>query len=275
MSQPLARGLAVVSSVYEWDPDAAAYLNAGNQIDYAATGLYLEDSIARAINEYHFQIPKITPAPIAATQWEAELAGTSINMSGWRTLAAALLPLHPSMPTPTNVNFVQGDYDRVTGVKGDGTTKRLSLNLAANLLPQLDRSHGLWITEPHPRDGQRGYMASDFGPTSADSIITDVSINRWRCLADGTDSTATPLTDFAGVERHDAEGFTRRSNGSNRTIVGAAGTPSATAMGVFGRVTSPESSSRLAFVWHGRAIDLAAMDASLTAYMAALAAALS
>jgi hypothetical protein len=60
-------------------------------------------------------------------------SGTAIKAScilaGARTLAGALVPLAGA--APTNVGpFVSGDYNRKTGLVGDGSTKYLNSNRA-------------------------------------------------------------------------------------------------------------------------------------------------
>jgi hypothetical protein len=49
-------------------------------------------------------------------------------MAGARTLSGALTPIAADMPAPTNYNFVSGDYDRKTGLVGDGLSKYLNTN---------------------------------------------------------------------------------------------------------------------------------------------------
>jgi hypothetical protein len=53
-------------------------------------------------------------------------------LAGWNGLTGALVPLKGT--APTNFNFVSGDYNRQTGLVGNGTTKHLNSNfLASNL----------------------------------------------------------------------------------------------------------------------------------------------
>lgn len=51
-------------------------------------------------------------------------------MAGARTLSGALVPLRGA--APTNFNFVSADYNRKTGLIGNGTTKYLDSNLAGS-----------------------------------------------------------------------------------------------------------------------------------------------
>lgn len=261
-----------ITDVYEWDEDAKVYLNTGDAIDYAATGLNLEDAVARAMNEWLFIAAKQPgTAPIAANAWEALKAGTALNMSGWRTLEAALLPLHASMPTPTNVNFVQGDYDRVTGL-ASSSGKYLPLSLAQNALPQDDFSLWGWITSG------TGTLIGFEGAftTGSSQIAMDAGFVRWRSRTGGDSSaTATTATSgFIGHSRNSGSEVKIRAGGI--TTMAAANSDGASSSDLQGfRVAAQVPLvGRAPFLSVSRAIDLAAMDASLTAYMAALTAAL-
>lgn len=64
--------------------------------------------------------------------WSAIKA--SCILAGARTLSGALVPLVGT--APTNFNFVSADYNRETGLKGDGTTKYLNSNRNNNADPQ-------------------------------------------------------------------------------------------------------------------------------------------
>ena len=55
-------------------------------------------------------------------------------MAAWDGLTGALYPLKG--PAPTNYNFVAGDYDRETGLTGNGSNKYLNTEIAPNALPQ-------------------------------------------------------------------------------------------------------------------------------------------
>jgi hypothetical protein len=66
--------------------------------------------------------------------WDAIKA--SAILAGARTLDGALQPLVGS--APTNFNFISGDYNRTTGLVGDGATKYLNSNRNNNADPQSD-----------------------------------------------------------------------------------------------------------------------------------------
>lgn len=107
----------VIDSGFNYDADASAYIDAVE----AADGQALETATRYAINNF----------VIGCKQdgiWSAIKA--SCILAGARTLAGCLVPLVGT--APTNFNFVSGDYNRKTGLVGDGSTKYLDSNVAPN-----------------------------------------------------------------------------------------------------------------------------------------------
>jgi len=107
------------------EPEAVSYVAAVE----AADGQELEFGVARAINDFVVGCKN-------DGIWDAIKA--SCILAGARTLAGALVPLVGT--APTNYNFVAGDYDRETGLVGDGSTKYLDSNRNNNADPQ-DNKH--------------------------------------------------------------------------------------------------------------------------------------
>lgn len=271
----LGRGgfAGAIGSVYEWDADAATYLAAGEALD----GQSLEPAVARAMNEWLFIAPKNTPAPIAATNWDAELAGISINMSGWRTLAAALLPLHPSMPVPTNVNFVQGDYSRTGGLKGDGVGKRISSNVDQVSLPALNRHLAVFQTEQRSASGAKSWMGTGTG--RADQLTSETTTVVYLRASSLTGSTNSVIGNGNGLIAASREG-----NNILKKFYGSSGLPTETTVAssdetsynisIFARGEQNFFDGRLSFASTGLSVDLTSMYSHLTSYKTALAAAL-
>jgi hypothetical protein len=103
------------------DADAAAYITAVETAD----GQALEERTKIAIDNFVLGCK-------ADGIWNAIKA--SCILAGARTLAGALTPLAGT--APTNVNFVSGDYNRKTGLDGNGTNKYINTNRAGNADPQ-------------------------------------------------------------------------------------------------------------------------------------------
>lgn len=68
----------------------------------------------------------------------------SCILMGARTLSGALTPLAGS--APTNSNFVSGDYNRKTGLVGNGTNKALNTNRNQNADPQNNFHMAVYVT---------------------------------------------------------------------------------------------------------------------------------
>ena len=115
----------IISSVFTYDEDAGNYIQAVE----AADGQVLEPATRKAIN--NFVIGCKTDGI-----WNA--IKSSCILAGARTLAGALVPLVG--PAPTSFNFVSGDYNRKMGLAGNGSSKYLDSNRAANADPQ-NNSH--------------------------------------------------------------------------------------------------------------------------------------
>jgi hypothetical protein len=104
----------------KFDTDAQAYITAVETADGAA----LEEGVKTAINNFVVDCK-------ADGIWSAIKA--SCILAGARTLNGALVPLAGT--APTNFNFVSGDYNRKTGLVGDGISKYLNSNRANNADP--------------------------------------------------------------------------------------------------------------------------------------------
>jgi prepilin-type N-terminal cleavage/methylation domain-containing protein len=103
------------------DIDAFNYITAIELAD----GQALEENVKIAINNF---IVGLKTDGI----WEPIKA--SVIMAGARTLNGALVPLKGT--APTNFNFVSADYNRKTGLVGNGSTKYLNSNRAGSADPQ-------------------------------------------------------------------------------------------------------------------------------------------
>lgn len=267
---PYRSNAIIAEDAPDFDPDAQDYISRVETAD----GQSLEDEVKTAINDL-FVALKAAPAPIAATNWDAIKAGTALLMAGPRTLAGALVPLHSSMPTPTNTNFVSGDYNRVTGLKG-GTGKRVSLNIRVDAVSISNRGIVTYSSEHHTRSGGRSDISAGNGGINNPSLLTAAS-NRYFRTGGGEffipDSTAVP--GFWGVIR---SGTTRTGRyagvESSNSDSGTDAIPAGILTLFSGPTGTQQSDARLICGGYHAAVDLSSADAALTSYMAAIAAAL-
>jgi prepilin-type N-terminal cleavage/methylation domain-containing protein len=133
------------------DSDATTYIAAVETSD----GQELELAVKYAITNF------IIGAK-ADGIWDAIKA--SCILAGARTLNGALVPLKGT--APTNFNFVSGDYNRKTGLLGDGSTKYLDSNRNNNADPQNNQHLSVYLTSPNSTGSPALYMGAG-GVTTA------------------------------------------------------------------------------------------------------------
>ena len=232
------------------EPEAVSYVAAVE----AADGEPLEFGVAKAINDFVLGCKN-------DGIWDAIKA--SCILAGARTLAGALVPLVGTEPTNVSGLFVAGDYNRETGLAGNGSTKYLDTGRANNADPQ-DSHHlsvyktaagaGTYIGAP---DSQVGSGAV----RSRNSTLTSVS-------------TAANLG-FLGVNRNNPSNFAYRVGGANFTssLVSQAAGTNVVSVFSYGGATA-YSDARLAFYSIGESLDLAALDTRVSALITAIGAAI-
>jgi hypothetical protein len=190
------------------DPDAQTYLAAVE----AADGQALEGDVALAINDF------VVGCKLDGI-WDAIKA--SCILAGARTLSGALVPLKGA--APTNNNFVSGDYNRETGLVGDGSTKYLNSNRANSTDPQNNFHMSVWVTAAPSGGGY--YMASNVTTVNASSIFNDPGgaqekwMNKSQLNNQYTSNTHN-TTGLKGTTRNSSSTFLVRTAGSTLTPTG-------------------------------------------------------
>ena len=238
------------------DPDVQAYLTAVE----AADGQPLEYEVAIAINSF------VLGCKLDGL-WSAIKA--SCILAGAKTLNGALVPLVGT--APTNVNFVAGDYNRKTGLAGDGSTKYLDSNRNNNADPQDSKHISIYCSDASTIAGY-GRLISAGDSTAGDTyIVTNATINLGYIVAVNT-STATTLSvasstpGFLSLSRSFSSFFNFRMGG----VVGSSSTTSTTPRSenitlYRGLNDSLYANPRIAFYSIGESLDLAALDRRVTA----------
>jgi hypothetical protein len=228
------------------DPDARTYLLAVEQAD----GQFLESGVATAINTF------VTGCK-ADGIWNAIKA--SCILAGARTLNGALVPLAGT--APTNFNFVSGDYNRKTGLVGNGSTKYLNSNRNNNADPQ-DSFHLSVFASTALADNSR-YMGS--GSSAGSSTIGLAAGNLgFRSRNSANFDTRKPIANgFIGVSRTTGTNVNSRISGATDSHSQASNSPANETIEVFRGVIAP-TASRLAFYSIGESLDLALLDARVT-----------
>ena len=240
---PYAFGVAL-------DPDAAAYIAAVE----AADSNTLEDAVKTAINTFVVGCK-------ADGIWSAIKA--SCILAGARTLSGALIPLAGT--APTNNNFVSGDYDRKTGLNGNGTTKWLNSNRNNNVDPQNSFHMCCYASSvgaatavfmgAGPATNESG--ASNFG-RSGISIFT-------RNRTSGANSVTVVTTGLMGNSRDNSSTYTNRFGGISTTVTAASQTPNNNLIGVFSATNGAfPTNGRFAFYSIGESLAIALLDSRVT-----------
>jgi len=233
------------------DPDAAAYITAVETAD----GQALEEKVKIAIDNFVLGCK-------ADGIWSAIKA--SCILAGARTLAGALVPLVGT--APTNYNFVSGDYDRETGLVGDGSTKYLDSNRNNNDDPQNSKHLFCQVMEtPSGTMAVIGAGGNDNGSSNI-TFVSSLAAYRVNSSLTGGSNTLHSLGNF-GASRSSSLEFTYISN--NETVANASQSSDAPYNGsihVFRRnASSPlNADARLAFYSIGESLNLARLDARVT-----------
>lgn len=254
-----------------YDPDAQAYITAVE----AADGQSLEVGVKDAINT--FFVGCKADGIFSALKASCILAGA-------RTLSGALVPLVSTMPAPTNYNFVAADYNRKIGLKGQGgSTKYLNTNRAENADPQNNSHISVYATETVDPASTATYIGVFDGSTVLTEIINAAStiIARMRNLGGAFllgSSLAQGTSTLLGASRSAVTSFNIRITGNGYTQSTSSVTPSSLNITVFARnnptgVTNV-AGARISFYSIGESLDLALLDARLSALMSDLAAAI-
>jgi hypothetical protein len=241
------------------DPDAQAYITAVE----AADGQALETAVRTAINDFVVGCK-------ADGIWNAIKA--SCVLAGARTLNGCLVPLAGA--APTNFNFAAGDYNRKTGLVGDGSTKYLNSNRNNNADPQNNNHNACFVSTATSVAG--ALMGTSTGIIGHNNIFADVGgpnglFMRSRSAVLFAAGSAT-ATGFAGHSRNGGDSFQARIAAITQTAVRDSGSPVADSVELFRRGAGFYTNARLAFYSIGESLDLALLDARVTALINAFAA---
>jgi len=250
------------------DTDADAYIAAVEAADAAAgqTG-GLEPGVKFAIKNF----------VLCCKQdgiWNAIKA--SCILVGARTLEGALVPLVGA--APTNFNFASGDYNRKTGLVGDGSTKYLNSNRNSNADPQNSYHLSIYASSAGATGAIRMYIGGRI--SVANDIYRDSSTLVLRNRGDLGVIFASQgsASGFIGHTRSNASNVLTRVSGSSLTTAITSSVPDAAPVFVFARssggVLNSPTDARLAFYSIGESLDLALLDARVTDLINAFAAAI-
>jgi len=253
---------------FQFDADASTYIEAVEAADTQA----LETGVRYAINDFVIGCKN-------DGIWDAIKA--SCILAGARTLAGALVPLVGT--APTNYNFVSGDYDRETGLVGDGSTKYLDSNRNNNADPQANRHLAAHVsTLPSQLShiiSAKGEDAGEIGGSRIELSATGAP-NYQLCIDLSTTTViGSSGAGFYGVTRNSSSTITARSAQVSNSASQGSTTPSSVNYGVQARIqpngtVNAYSNARLSFYSIGESLDLAALDTRVSTLITAIGAAI-
>jgi hypothetical protein len=249
-------GLNISYSLEGFEPEAINYINAVIAVD----GQPLEGPILVAINNF-------ISGCKADGIWPSIKA--SCILAGARTLNGALVPLVGTAPTNVGGLFVAGDYNRKTGLVGDGSTKYLNSNRNNNADPQNNKHISVYVSSDTAGVNEI-YLSGEGGTTGSSNLGRSGSV-RINCstVSNAGVAGSTATTGFFGASRAISTSFNSIRNGTNTVFSVASETPPNVNMGIFtlipfSGIPSLYSTARLAFYSIGESLDLALLDARVT-----------
>jgi hypothetical protein len=262
-------GKVVLAKGYPNDPDVLAYIAAVQAADESASpGIgALEIGTVKAIDDF------VTGCKSDGI-WLAIKA--SCILAGARTLAGALVPLVGTAPTNVGGLFVAGDYNRKTGLEGDGSTKSLNSNRNNNADPQNSKHIAVRVSTISTT-GATSYMGQAITSGATHLTVEPSNVNTLSVRlnsAIGIGALGTNIAGFIGVSRSSSTVITLRSNNTNTPIITGvdSATPATGNLLIFDGVN--KSNARLAFYSIGESLNLALLDTRVTALINAFAAAI-
>jgi len=240
-----------------FDADARDYIR---RVE-AADGQPLESQVRGAINSFVIGCK-------ADGIWTAIKA--SCIMAGARTLSGALIPLAGT--APTNNGFVSGDYDRKTGLIGNGTSKNLNANRNNTDDPQDNKHISAYCTTGNTRDTTRQLIATvTANNTGACSLFTSTTAFSGRIsygLAPAGIVASGLINGFQGASRNNSLSVDAYFNNSNNSVSNVSATQISSVTFIFSNGASTFfSNARISFYSIGTSINLSLLNSRTTTLM--------
>ena len=244
-----------------YDTDALTYINAVQ----AADGQSLENGVKVAINDFVVGCK-------ADGIWTAIKA--SCIMAGARTLSGALVPLAGT--APTNNNFVSADYNRKTGLIGNGTSKNLNANRNNTDDPQDDKHISAYCTTGNTRDATRQLVATAIASNTGACILFTSTTAFSARISYGLPPTGITVSGLInglqGGSRNNSLSVDAYFNNSSTSVANVSSAQISSDTFVFSNPASTFfSDARVSFYSIGTSINLALLDTRITTLMNTLA----
>ena len=191
------------------------------------------------------------------------------------------VPLKSTMTALTNNNFVAGDLNQLTGLKGDASTKYLDTGSKFNDFPQNDFSMSCNITEFLQETTNGAYlMYQSFGDgISQISTQNDQGVNPNNLITRCNTRTGISnidignLEDFYGINRTVSTEYSVQYGASSTTVTETSQAPANQIISILGASTQLKANARMATYHIGPALNLATLrglQATLLSEIAAI-----
>jgi hypothetical protein len=258
---------------FQFDADASTHIEAVEAADEAASpGIgALETGVRYAINDFVIDCKN-------DGIWSAIKA--SCILAGARTLAGALIPLAGTAPTK---NGTEGgwNYNRKTGLKGNGTDNYLDSNRGADADPASNLHASVFVNQAISLTNTSYYGVR--------TIVSGATRNGFILVTSGASLLSSVRSGYTTIGPSSATGFI--GNGRNSSTVEQARISGATtlynttelnvgslntfvlAQNTFGSA-SAFADGRISFYSIGESLDLAKLDTRVSALITAIGAAI-
>jgi len=250
-----------------FDVEAANYILAVEAADAAAGQPGgLEPAVRTAINDFVVGCK-------SDGIWNAIKA--SCILAGARTTNGALVPLKGTAPTPFNFDLVNDtDYDRKTGLVGDGSTKYLNANRLGDADPTNNEHQSIYVSTSANVSGFPQYIIS-FDGSTARNIAWNSGLGAYvfpNTTSSGADSGGGSPTGFIGHSRDNASTFDFFVNNTLTADInqGSSAAPNVDTFLFSFSDGSNKSNGRLAFYSIGESLDLAKLDTRISDFITAI-----
>lgn len=206
-----------------------------------------------------------------ALSQSASLIKAGCFMMGARTLSGALVPLAPDMPAPTNFNFTGARYNRRTGLQGDGVATYLNSN-RGNGIESQNNKHIATCTTTAGTGTRTLIGGSQDTWLARDAVDFYARVNQASSVIIAISGS---VTGFIGASRSGPTAFTIRASGINTLSSISSTSPAIENLAVFRKQDATQyANDRLNFYSIGQSLDLAILDARITALSNAIQAAI-
>jgi len=194
---------------------------------------------------------------LGGAYWDDMLSAASFVGVG---IQGVTVPLRDGMTVPTNNNFVAGDLNQLTGLKGDASTKYLNTGVNEGSLSINDSSISVYLTTDRDVTTTSSYIGGNIGSFAIIDNATGFR-SRHMSLSLKTNGTSTAIGGIIGISRDNSSDYDWRDVDANGTNIDPSTAQGNSDVEVFASNGGNFlCSARLATYHAGAALDLATLE---------------